>query len=115
MEHERHPQPSPGPHHPHGQKSEANLRLVAWEVTRNCNLSCVHCRAAATSGPYAGERGEKIEEGAFGPLGPVCGNDNIDAIFKMNNMANQLGVDMQEFGQAMAVLMHLQDRIPMHC
>jgi heme b synthase len=30
-------------------------RLVAWEVTRNCNLHCVHCRAAAHGGPYAGE------------------------------------------------------------
>jgi len=28
---------------------------VAWETTRNCNLSCVHCRAAATQGPYEGE------------------------------------------------------------
>lgn len=36
--------------------SSANeLRLVAWETTRNCNLSCVHCRAAATCGPYTGE------------------------------------------------------------
>jgi AdoMet-dependent heme synthase len=31
------------------------LRLVAWEITRNCNLECVHCRAAATKGPYTGE------------------------------------------------------------
>lgn len=31
------------------------LRLVAWETTRNCNLSCIHCRAAATNGPYSGE------------------------------------------------------------
>ncbi len=30
-------------------------RLVAWEITRNCNLSCLHCRAAATMGPYEGE------------------------------------------------------------
>jgi heme b synthase len=29
--------------------------LVAWETTRRCNLSCVHCRAAATCGPYSGE------------------------------------------------------------
>jgi MoaA/NifB/PqqE/SkfB family radical SAM enzyme len=28
---------------------------VAWETTRNCNLACVHCRAAATNGPYSGE------------------------------------------------------------
>ncbi|MFW5957796.1 MAG: heme b synthase [Desulfosalsimonas sp.] len=35
------------------------LRLVAWEITRNCNLSCIHCRAAATCGPYTGELGTK--------------------------------------------------------
>lgn len=54
MENNRHPQSSPASH-PHAQESEANLRLVAWEVTRNCNLSCIHCRAAATRGPYTGE------------------------------------------------------------
>lgn len=31
------------------------LRMVAWEVTRRCNLNCVHCRAAAERGPYPGE------------------------------------------------------------
>ena len=38
--------------HPH---ANTGPRLVAWEVTRNCNLSCVHCRAAASRGPYADE------------------------------------------------------------
>ncbi len=31
------------------------LRMVAWEVTRRCNLSCVHCRASSKYGPYEGE------------------------------------------------------------
>jgi heme b synthase len=35
--------------------SHAAPRLVAWEVTRSCNLNCVHCRAAAKRGPYPGE------------------------------------------------------------
>ncbi len=30
-------------------------RLIAWELTRSCNLDCVHCRAAASCGPYEGE------------------------------------------------------------
>jgi heme b synthase len=39
----------------HDKDTSPNLRLVAWEVTRNCNLSCIHCRAAATKGPYQNE------------------------------------------------------------
>ncbi len=31
------------------------LRMVAWEVTRSCNLACVHCRASSLHGPYDGE------------------------------------------------------------
>lgn len=30
-------------------------RLVAWEVTRSCNLNCIHCRASSEKGPYQGE------------------------------------------------------------
>jgi heme b synthase len=29
--------------------------MVAWELTRNCNLDCVHCRARAGSGHYENE------------------------------------------------------------
>jgi heme b synthase len=31
------------------------LRMVAWEVTRSCNLACGHCRASSLRGPYEGE------------------------------------------------------------
>jgi len=45
--------------HPHavptGAGLPSNLRLVAWELTRSCNLACVHCRAAALDRPYEGE------------------------------------------------------------
>ena len=44
------------PHHPQNVKKDGtSLRLVAWEITRNCNLSCILCRASATMGPYEGE------------------------------------------------------------
>jgi heme b synthase len=35
--------------------SSPPLRLVAWELTRSCNLACAHCRASAERGPYPGE------------------------------------------------------------
>lgn len=43
------------PHGPKDDDQNATIRLVAWETTRSCNLSCVHCRAAAHNGPYEGE------------------------------------------------------------
>ena len=45
------------PHHPHHAPSGpgSQLRLVAWELTRKCNLNCVHCRAGSERGPYPGE------------------------------------------------------------
>jgi heme b synthase len=38
-----------------GPVLQGNLRLVAWELTRSCNLACIHCRAAAQDRPYEGE------------------------------------------------------------
>jgi len=32
-----------------------NLRLVAWEITRRCNLSCAHCRASSEDADYQDE------------------------------------------------------------
>lgn len=43
-----------GSHSEQGGTAHA-LRLIAWEVTRSCNLRCRHCRASAEKGPYAGE------------------------------------------------------------
>lgn len=31
------------------------LHLVAWELTRSCNLFCAHCRGSASHGQYSGE------------------------------------------------------------
>jgi heme b synthase len=31
------------------------LRMIAWEITRRCNLACIHCRASAEMDPYPNE------------------------------------------------------------
>ncbi len=37
------------------KNTKAKPGMIAWEVTRSCNLNCVHCRAASSCGPYQGE------------------------------------------------------------
>ena len=41
--------------HIHKKNQVPPLRLIAWEVTRSCNLACKHCRAEAHLEPYPGE------------------------------------------------------------
>ncbi len=38
-----------------GEQSAPPLRLIAWEITKSCNLACKHCRAEAHMDPYPGE------------------------------------------------------------
>ena len=37
------------------EKQKENLKMIAWEVTRSCNLACSHCRASSKHGPYPDE------------------------------------------------------------
>lgn len=74
-----------------------------------CPVGCGN-KNRIQDGPFAGEWSYKIEEGAYTPLGPVCGNADMDSIFKMNNMANHLGIDLIEFGQGMATVMEWYEK-----
>jgi heme b synthase len=44
-----------GAGHQAARLAESPPRVIAWEVTRSCNLACAHCRASAVHGPYEGE------------------------------------------------------------
>lgn len=92
--------------HPHtkGQKPSANtLRLVAWEVTRRCNLSCKHCRAVAEDHPYDNELDtkasykllEQIRE-VGDPIIILTGGEPLlrDDIFDIITFGTKLGLRM---------------------
>ena len=51
-------------------------RLIAWEVTRSCNLACRHCRAEAHTEPYPGEL-DNTEAKALIDSFPEVGNPII--------------------------------------
>jgi AdoMet-dependent heme synthase len=79
------------------------LRMVAWEVTRSCNLACVHCRASSLGGPYAGELDTetclKLIDGlaAFGqPVVILTGGEPLlrEDIFDIAAYGNSKGLRM---------------------
>lgn len=49
----------------------SQLRLVAWEVTRKCNLNCIHCRAGSEQRPYLGELDTSKCKGILDQIGRV--------------------------------------------
>ncbi|MDR1660469.1 MAG: heme b synthase [Desulfovibrio sp.] len=53
MGHSRHGHDGQGPHVL--EDGSPACRLIAWEITRSCNLACRHCRAEAHEAPYPGE------------------------------------------------------------
>jgi heme b synthase len=44
-----------GQHSAKKEKIFPKLQIIAWEITRSCNLFCAHCRSSSTSGPYENE------------------------------------------------------------
>ena len=79
------------------------LRMVAWEVTRSCNLRCVHCRASAERGPYPGElttqEAMAVLEDMAGFARPVViltGGEPLlrEDVLEIARRGNQLGLRM---------------------
>lgn len=79
------------------------LRLVAWEITRSCNLNCVHCRAAAERGPYPGELDtsrcmEILEEikRVGKPIVILTGGETLlrEDVFELSKRGTELGLKM---------------------
>jgi len=79
------------------------LRLVAWEVTRKCNLNCIHCRAGSHGGPYPDELGnskcmEILEQiSSVGkPIVILTGGEPLlrENIFDLAEYGTELGLRM---------------------
>ena len=106
-----HPTGPPGGHpggHPGGPPQQdkdgvPTLRLVAWETTRRCNLSCLHCRAGAQNEEYPGEL-STAEGEAFlkdlrsmgQPVVILTGGEPLlrDDIFHLARFGDDLGLRM---------------------
>ena len=80
---------------------EFPLRMVAWELTRNCNLACIHCRASASKKPHPDELStaecKKIIDDIAGFASPtiiLTGGEPLlrDDIFEIIEYGNKKGL-----------------------
>ncbi|MFC1833323.1 heme b synthase [Thermodesulfobacteriota bacterium] len=77
------------------------LRLVAWEMTRSCNLACVHCRASACTEPEPDQlttkEGEALIDGIAKvgkPILIMTGGEPLmrDDFFRLAEYAKRAGL-----------------------
>lgn len=91
-------------HHHHGGNQEfPPIRLIAWETTRRCNLSCKHCRADAEDHDYPGELStdeakklfDNVAEMGF-PIIILTGGEPLlrEDIFELAEYGDKLGLRM---------------------
>jgi aldehyde:ferredoxin oxidoreductase len=74
---------------------------------KSCHRCPVHCRAEIEikEGNYAGTRGERPDLEPIMTLGAKCGLDDSDAILRMHNLCNRLGIDSLSAGSSIAFAM----------
>lgn len=72
-----------------------------------CFACPVHCIQgyAVKDGPYGAMQGTKMTEGCNSSCGPSCGNTSPESLFKINNLCNDYGLDVLDFGLLMATAM----------
>jgi heme b synthase len=78
-------------------------RLIAWEVTRSCNLNCKHCRAGACNKAYRGEFSTEECRKVLANVASFCkpiiiltGGEPMmrDDIYEIARYGNDLGLRM---------------------
>ncbi len=77
-----------------------------------CHACPVACKKEVEikDGPFAGLRMESVEYEPAWAVGANCGNDDINAVAKMIDMANDHGFDAIEIGHLLSVYMEATER-----
>lgn len=74
-----------------------------------CPVGCSQ-KWKVDEGPYKGEKGDKIEFGHYGHLGPALGIYDFPALFHIADLSNKLGMDCCQFGWNLSMAMECFQR-----
>ncbi|MDI6762324.1 MAG: aldehyde ferredoxin oxidoreductase family protein [Thermodesulfobacteriota bacterium] len=94
----------------------ARLSTQAFDKVKVRDLACfncpVHCSSwhEVTEGRYQGQKGEKPEFVAVAAFGTNLGNYDMNSVCFFQNLSNQYGIDMMEFGNTLGLAMEAYQR-----
>ena len=91
-----------------GEYVKENI-LVEDPTCHACPVACKK-EVEITEGEFAGLRMESVEYEPAWCLGANCGNDNIESVAYMINMANDYGFDAIEIGDILGCHMEMTDK-----
>jgi len=74
-----------------------------------CIIAC-HRYTEVDEGPFAGAHSGGPQLETVNALGPRCGNTDVELVFKLNEMCNDLGLDVSTTGSSIAWLMETYER-----
>ena len=74
-----------------------------------CPVGCSQ-KWKVDEGPYKGEKGDKIEFGHYGHLGPSLGIFDYPSLFHLADLSNKLGMDCCQFGWNLSMVMECFQR-----
>jgi aldehyde:ferredoxin oxidoreductase len=83
--------------------------LVEDPTCHACPVACKK-EVEIKTGPFAGLRMESVEYEPAWSLGANCGNDDINAVAKMIDLANDYGFDAIEIGAVLSMYMEVSER-----
>jgi aldehyde:ferredoxin oxidoreductase len=92
-----------------GGKSMRERIYVKSEACYGCPIGCGKI-VQVKEGPFRTEAPSKLEYETMAALGPLCLNDNLEAIAKANDMCNRYGMDTIETGAIIAFAMECYER-----
>jgi aldehyde:ferredoxin oxidoreductase len=91
-----------------GEYVKENI-LVNDPTCHACPVACKK-EVRITEGPFAGLHMESVEYEPAWSLGANCGNDNVAAIAKLIDSANEYGIDAIEIGDVLATYMEASQK-----
>ena len=92
-----------------GPKAMRERIVVASRACRGCPVGCAKL-SEVREGPYAGTRVEGPEYETLFALGSLCYNDCLEAIAKLNELCDRLGLDTISTGNVLAFAMECYER-----